>query len=117
LLVRQSLSPRSSPFYAIGAPTLARTMRIQVPPSVRVIRLMCSGAVSPVHVLKPLLDAADGVPIGGCHPGDCHDQEDNYEPQRRVTALKEILKGVGMDEDWVWLRWVAGSEVEILKRG
>jgi coenzyme F420-reducing hydrogenase delta subunit len=34
-----------------------------------------------------------------------------------VTALKEILKGVGMDEDRVWLRWIAASEVEILKRG
>jgi len=33
-----------------------------------------------------------------------------------VDTLKEILKGVGMDEDRVWLRWIAAGEVEILKR-
>ena len=44
-------------------------------------------------------------------------QDGNYEAQRRVNTLKEILKGVGMDEEWVWLRWIAVSEVEILERG
>jgi F420-non-reducing hydrogenase iron-sulfur subunit len=53
-------------------------MRIQYPPNVRVIRLMCSGAVDLVHVLKPLLDGADGVLIEGYHPADCHYQEGSY---------------------------------------
>jgi F420-non-reducing hydrogenase iron-sulfur subunit len=100
----------------VGA-DLAGTSRIQYSPNVRIVRLMCSGAVDPVFVLKPLLDGADGVLIGGCHPGDCHYQDGNYKAQRRVDTLKEILKGVGMDEDRVWLRWIAASEVEILKRG
>jgi F420-non-reducing hydrogenase iron-sulfur subunit len=63
------------------------------------------------------MEGADGVLIDGCHPGDCHYQDGNYKAQRRVDTLKEILKGVGMDEDRVWLRWTAASEVEILKRG
>src|SRR3989337_599048 len=46
---------------------LAGTSRLQYPPNVRVIRTMCSGAVDPVYVLKPLLDGADGVFIGGGH--------------------------------------------------
>jgi F420-non-reducing hydrogenase iron-sulfur subunit len=100
----------------IGA-DLAGTLRIQYPPNMRVIRLMCSGAVDPVFVLKPLLDGADGVLIGGCHPGDCHYQDGNYKARRRVDTLKEILKGVGLDEGRVWLRWIAASEVEILERG
>ena len=53
---------------------------------------MCSGAVDPVYVLKPLLDGADGVLIGGCHPGDCHYQTGNYKTRRRYVALQEILK-------------------------
>jgi hypothetical protein len=44
---------------------LAGTSRIQYPPNVRIIRLMCSGSVDPTYVLKPLLDGADGVLIGG----------------------------------------------------
>jgi F420-non-reducing hydrogenase iron-sulfur subunit len=79
--------------------------------------MMCSGAVNLVLVLKSLLEGADGVLIGGCHPGDCHQRDGNYRAQRRVDTLKEILEGVGMDEDRVWLRWVAASEVETLRRG
>jgi F420-non-reducing hydrogenase iron-sulfur subunit len=78
---------------------------------------MCSGAVDPVFVLKSLLEGANGVPIGGCHPGDCQYQGCNYKAWRRMDTLKEILKGVGMDEDRVWLRWTAASEMEIPKRG
>jgi F420-non-reducing hydrogenase iron-sulfur subunit len=66
--------------------------------------------VDPTYVLKPLLDGADGVLVGGCHPGDCHYQSGNYRARRRVAALKEILKGAGIDEDRVWLRWISASE-------
>ena len=89
---------------------LAGTSRLQYPPNVRIIRLMCSGAVDPIYVLKAELAGADGVLIGGCHPGDCHYQEGNYKARRRVVALKEILKNAGFDEERVWLRWISASE-------
>jgi F420-non-reducing hydrogenase iron-sulfur subunit len=89
---------------------LAGTSRIQYPPNVRIIRLMCSGAVDPVYVLKALLEGADGVLIGGCHPGDCHYQSGNYKARRRVAILHSILQQVGLDEDRVWLRWISASE-------
>ena len=89
---------------------LAGTSRIQYPPNVRIIRLMCSGAVDPVYVLKALLDGADGVLIGGCHPGDCHYQTGNYKARRRVAILKETLRQMGLEEDRLWLRWISASE-------
>ncbi len=89
---------------------LAGTARIQYPPNVRIIRLMCSGAVDPTYVLKALLDGVDGVLIGGCHPGDCHYQSGNYKARRRVVALQEIMKATGLDEERVWLRWISASE-------
>src|SRR5512136_1758815 len=89
---------------------LAGTSRLQYPPNVRVIRLMCSGAVDVSYVLKPLLEGADGVLIGGCHPGDCHYQTGNYKERRRVAILKEVLKTCGLDEERVWLRWISASE-------
>jgi F420-non-reducing hydrogenase iron-sulfur subunit len=93
----------------VGA-DLAGTSRIQYPPNVRVIRLMCSGAVDQVYVLKALLDGADGVLIGGCHPGDCHYQEGNYKARRRVVALHDILETTGFERDRVLLRWISASE-------
>jgi len=89
---------------------LAGTSRMQYPPNVRIIRLMCSGAVDPVYILKPILEGADGVLIGGCHPGDCHYQSGNYKARRRVTIAKNILSQLGFDEERIWLRWISASE-------
>ncbi len=89
---------------------LAGTSRLQYPPNVRILRGMCSGAVDPVYVLKALTDGADGVLIGGCHPGDCHYQTGNYKTRRRYIAMREILRTAGLDDRRVWLRWISASE-------
>jgi F420-non-reducing hydrogenase iron-sulfur subunit len=89
---------------------LAGTSRFHYPVNVRPIRVMCSGFVDPVYVLKALLNGADGVLIGGCHLGDCHYQNGNYKAMRRMETLKTILRQVGIDEDRVWLRWISASE-------
>lgn len=92
---------------------LAGTSRLQYPPNVRIIRMMCSSAVDPVYILKLLLDGTDGVLIGGCHPGDCHYQTGNYKTRRRFVALREILKEAGFDEKRVWLKWISASEGQL----
>jgi F420-non-reducing hydrogenase iron-sulfur subunit len=89
---------------------LAGTSRIQYPPNIRIIRLMCSGGLDVTYVLKALLGGADGVLIGGCWPGDCHYQSGNYKARRRVAILKSILEQMGFDADRVWLRWISASE-------
>ena len=71
---------------------------------------MCSGAVDSIYVLKALVDGADGVLIGGCHPGDCHYQTGNYKARRRVAILKGILNQMGFTEDRIWLKWISASE-------
>ena len=89
---------------------LAGTSRLQYPPNVRAIRMMCTGGVDPIYVIKSLLEGADGVLIGGCHPGDCHYQSGNLKARRRVAILRSILEELGLDPDRVWLRWISASE-------
>jgi F420-non-reducing hydrogenase iron-sulfur subunit len=89
---------------------LAGTARIKYPPNVRIVRLMCSGSVDPTFVLKAFLEGADGVLVGGCHPGDCHYIDNNYKARRKVTLLKSLLKKFGIGEDRLWLRWISASE-------
>ncbi|MEW5724324.1 MAG: hydrogenase iron-sulfur subunit, partial [Thermodesulfobacteriota bacterium] len=88
----------------------AGTSRLQYPSNVRTIRVMCSGSVNPVYILEALLEGADGVLIGGCHPENCHYQDGNYKALRRVEVLKTVLTRVGLEEDRVWLRWISASE-------
>jgi F420-non-reducing hydrogenase iron-sulfur subunit len=89
---------------------LAGTSRLQYPPNVRSIRVMCTGGVDPIYVIKALLEGADGVLIGGCHPGDCHYQSGNLKARRRMAILRSILEQLGLDPDRVWLRWISASE-------
>jgi F420-non-reducing hydrogenase iron-sulfur subunit len=89
---------------------LAGTSRIQYSPNIRIIRVMCSGRVSPLFILKAFSVGADGVLILGCHPGDCHYIEGNYKTLRRVTLLKKVLKQFGIEEERVRLEWVSASE-------
>jgi F420-non-reducing hydrogenase iron-sulfur subunit len=93
-----------------AAADLAGTARMQYPPNVKIVRLMCSGAIDPIYVLRALTSGFDGVLISGCHPGDCHYQSGNYKARRRVTILLKTLESVGFDKDRIWLRWISASE-------
>ena len=89
---------------------LAGTSRIQYPPNLKAIRVMCSGRINPIFVINALQQGADGVLIGGCHPGDCHYERGNYLARRRYAVLKELLEYVGIDPRRVRMTWVSASE-------
>jgi len=89
---------------------LAGTARMKIPASIRVIRVMCSGRIDPLFVLRGILKGADGVIMMGCHPGDCHYQKGNYNARRRYVMLQNILKVLGLEKDRIELKWVSASE-------
>lgn len=89
---------------------LAGTSRIQYPPNVKIIRVMCSGRVNPMFVVNALQEGADGVLIGGCHPGECHYVQGNYLARRRMAILKKLLVYLGIDEKRVRMTWVSAAE-------
>lgn len=97
------------------AADLAGVSRMKYAPNARVIRVMCSGRVDPQFVLEAFAKGADGVLIGGCHPGDCHYAEGNYKALRRAELLKRLLKDMRIEEDRFRLEWISGAEGEKVK--
>ncbi|MHA1594941.1 MAG: hydrogenase iron-sulfur subunit [Candidatus Baldrarchaeia archaeon] len=93
-----------------GGADLAGISRFQYPPTIRIIRVMCSGRVDPIFVLKAFENGADGVLICGCHPGDCHYVEGNLIAERRIKKLKKLLKAIGIEPERLRLEWVSASE-------
>lgn len=89
---------------------LAGTSRIQYPPNVRVIRVMCSGRVNPLFIAKCFAEGADGVLVSGCHPGDCHYLEGNYLARRRFSLFKTLLEYLGLEPGRFRMSWVSASE-------
>jgi F420-non-reducing hydrogenase iron-sulfur subunit len=98
------------------AADLAGISRMRYAPNVRAIRLMCSGRLDPQFVLAALREGADGVLIGGCHPGDCHYQEGNYNALRRVELLKLMLRDLGVEEERIRLEWISAAEGERVQK-
>ena len=98
------------------AADLAGTARMKYAPNVRVVRVMCSGRIDPQFVMHAFSRGADGVLIGGCHPGDCHYQEGNYEALRRFRLLRRVIEGLGIERERLRLEWISASEADRLRR-
>jgi F420-non-reducing hydrogenase iron-sulfur subunit len=91
---------------------LAGVSRIQYPPTIRVVRVPCSGRVDPLFILKSLQSGFDGVLVSGCHPGDCHYLSGNYVARRKFAILKTLLEFVGVEPDRVQFSWISAGEGE-----
>jgi coenzyme F420-reducing hydrogenase delta subunit len=89
---------------------LAGVSRIQYPPNIRIIRVMCSGRVDPVIILEMFANGADGVIVTGCHPGDCHYVEGNLYEERKIKMLKRLLALTGLELGRLRLEWVSAAE-------
>lgn len=99
-----------------AAADLAGVSRMQYAPNLRIIRVMCSGRIHPEFILWAFKNGADGVLIGGCHPGDCHYIEGNYKNLRRYLLLKKLIKQFGIEEERLRLEWISASEADKLVR-
>jgi len=89
---------------------LAGVSRIQYPPNLRIIRVMCSGRIDPAFILEAFRSGADGVLLSGCHPGDCHYIAGNYKAQRRGILLKKLLEQLGLEPQRLRIEFVSASE-------
>ncbi|MHA1730253.1 MAG: hydrogenase iron-sulfur subunit [Promethearchaeota archaeon] len=89
---------------------LAGTSRIQYPPNVRAIRVMCSGRFHLSFAIQAFLDGWDGVLVGGCHPGDCHYSSGNMKMLRREPLMKPIMEHLGLNPKRFRLEWCSASE-------
>lgn len=89
---------------------LAGTSRLQYPPTVRVVRVPCSGRVNPRFLIRAFQRGADGVLVAGCHPGDCHYSTGNYFARRRFLLARRFIEYLGLEPDRLWVKWISGSE-------
>ncbi len=89
---------------------LAGVSRIQYPPSTRVIRVMCSGRISPMFILEAFRAGADGVLVTGCHPGDCHYISGNEKAVHQVEMARALIELLGIEPRRLRLEWISAGE-------
>ncbi|MEM2511010.1 MAG: hydrogenase iron-sulfur subunit [Candidatus Methanomethylicia archaeon] len=84
--------------------------KIPYPTNIRVVRVECSGRVSPKHVVWALKMGADGVLIIGCREQDCHYRTGRVKANRRIKSLKELLEKYEVNPGRVEITGVSASE-------
>lgn len=89
---------------------LAGVSRRQYAPTTRVIRVMCSGRVTPGLILEAFRMGADGVLVTGCHPGDCHYISGNDNAVVTVEKTARLLMLLGLELERLRLEWISAAE-------
>ena len=85
-------------------------MRLHYPPNVLIIRLMCTGRVDVLHILRAFERGVDGVMVIGCQEGNCHFLNGNIQAKRRVRYAKQILDAVGIGGERLEMFNISSSE-------
>ncbi len=90
---------------------LAGTSRFEYPPTLRAIRVMCSGRVDRDFVLEAFRQGAGMVLVAACHlPYDCHYISGNVWMTKRMTALKGMLEKLGMSPERLKVDYISAAE-------
>jgi heterodisulfide reductase subunit A len=90
---------------------LAGTSRFEYPPTIRPIRVMCSGRVDRDFVLEAFRLGAGAVMVAACHlPYDCHYISGNGWMRVRMDILGKMLQKLGLNPDRLHVEYVSAAE-------
>ena len=100
--------------WGYGAADLAGVARLKYTPSVKIIKVKCTGRVDVKHILYAIKSGADGVMVVGWRPDECQFKKGNYTAQKHVDLANRILESRGFDNQRVNMYWLSSAESEKL---
>jgi heterodisulfide reductase subunit A len=68
--------------------------------------------VAEKFVLRAFENGSAAVLVAGCHLGDCHYIDANYQTEKRVNRLWDKLEKLGIDKNRLQLAWISAAEGE-----
>ncbi|MGE0199844.1 MAG: hydrogenase iron-sulfur subunit [Candidatus Melainabacteria bacterium] len=81
-------------------------------PSVKIIKLPCSGEIQPIMIETALKNGAEGVFTTGCRIGDCHYREGNKFLMERLEGKRMPKLKPTVDKSKVEAYWVSAVEYD-----
>ena len=88
----------------------AGVSRLQYPPSIRLVRTMCSGRVDESFIWEGFSKGAPVILVSGCHIGDCHYINANGWTVKRVEKIRKKMDKLGIRPERLRLEWVSAAE-------
>jgi len=99
-----------------AAADLAGTSRVQYPPNVYIVRVMCSGMISPEYVLRAFERGADGVIVAGCKYTDCHYIDGPVKCDAMFAKVKRLVHILGLEDERLRREMISTSEGTVFAR-
>jgi F420-non-reducing hydrogenase iron-sulfur subunit len=96
-----------------AAADIAGTSRIHYPANVRIVRVMCSGMIDPIYVLKAFEMGADGVLVAGCHEIDCHYLNGPLKCDAMFEKVRKVVNTLGLEDERLRREMISTSESPI----
>lgn len=100
--------------WGYGAADLAGVSRMKYTPSVKIIKVRCTGRIDIKHILYAIKSGADGVMVVGWRPDECQYKNGNFKAQTHVELANRILERRGFGNKRVNQYWLSSAESEKL---
>lgn len=84
-------------------------------PSVKIVRVPCSGIIQPAMMEAALKGGADGTFAVGCRMGDCHYREGNKFLRERLQGKRMPKLKPTTDKSRVEAYWLSALEYDLLR--
>ena len=90
-----------------------------LPENIKLVKVPCSGRISPLFIMNAFQKGADGVLVSGCMPEKCHYINSNMGARRQLDEFKNFLVFLGLEPTrfkFLWMnideRGVIQSEID-----
>ncbi|WP_446011149.1 hydrogenase iron-sulfur subunit [Candidatus Electrothrix sp.] len=76
-----------------------KLQQLDFPENVTMTRVVCTGKLEEITLLKAFEDGADGVYVVGCPADGCHNVKGSQRAAKRVEAVRSALGELGLEKD------------------
>ncbi len=72
---------------------------LDFPENIRMTRVVCTGKLDEITLLKAFEDGADGVYVVGCPADGCHNLKGSQRAAKRVQAVRDSLSELDVEPE------------------
>ncbi|MCI5148715.1 MAG: hydrogenase iron-sulfur subunit [Candidatus Electrothrix sp. MAN1_4] len=73
--------------------------QLHFPEHITMTRVVCTGKLEEITLLKAFEEGADGVYVVGCPADGCHNVKGSQRAAKRVEAVRSALGELGLEKD------------------
>ena len=87
-----------------------------LPDNIKLVKVPCSGRISPLFIMNALQKGADGILVSGCMPEKCHYINSNLGARRQLDEFKKFLVFIGLEPNRIEFLWMNIDERGVIQK-